>query len=170
MLQRIHHAAIICSDYQESKKFYVETLGLKVLAENYRAERKSYQAGSQFARWRADRAVLVPDAPVRPSYPEARGLRHLAFVVDDVVQAKAVLRNRALRFRRFDWTNSRIEDSYSSVIRMDCRWSCMRQTDRQNSACQRPSRCNVPGRCDFGFNTITQCSRGSLFRSASHHQ
>ncbi|MEI6154301.1 MAG: VOC family protein, partial [Deltaproteobacteria bacterium] len=42
-LNRIHHAAIICSDYQRSRQFYVEVLGLRVIAENYRTERHSYK-------------------------------------------------------------------------------------------------------------------------------
>ena len=91
MLRRIHHAAIICSDYEASKRFYVETLGLAVLAEHWRAARRS---------WKLD--LALPDgsqldlfsfegAPPRPSYPEARGLRHLAFEVADVAAAKATL-------------------------------------------------------------------------------
>lgn len=110
MLQRIHHAAIICSDYQVSKKFYVETLGLKVLAENYRAERKSYKLDLSLPDGGQIELFSFPDAPVRPSYPEARGLRHLAFVVDDVVQAKARLEEQGVavqEIRLDEFTNRR---------------------------------------------------------------
>jgi glyoxylase I family protein len=91
MLRRIHHAAIICSDYEASKRFYVETLGLVVLAEHWRAARRSWKLdlalpdGSQLELFSFD------GAPPRPSYPEARGLRHLAFEVADVAAAKAAL-------------------------------------------------------------------------------
>ena len=91
MLRRIHHAAIICSDYAASKRFYVDTLGLAVVAEHWRAERRSWKLdlalpdGSQLELFSFD------GAPPRPSYPEARGLRHLAFAVADVAAAKASL-------------------------------------------------------------------------------
>jgi glyoxylase I family protein len=91
MLLRIHHAAIICADYAVSKRFYVETLGLKVVAEHFREARNSYKLdlalpdGSQIELFSFD------SPPARPSYPEARGLRHLAFAVDDVAQCKQAL-------------------------------------------------------------------------------
>ena len=91
MLLRIHHAAIICSDYEVSKRFYTQVLGLPVLAEHWRAERRSWKLdlalpdGSQIELFSFD------DRPARPSYPEARGLRHLAFAVADVASAKSRL-------------------------------------------------------------------------------
>ena len=91
MLLRIHHAAIICSDYETSKKFYTQTLGLTVLAEHYRAERKSYKLDLALPDGSQIELFSFPDAPVRPSYPEARGLRHLAFAVADVAQCKHAL-------------------------------------------------------------------------------
>ncbi|PXF29855.1 hypothetical protein WH50_18735 [Pokkaliibacter plantistimulans] len=90
-LNHIHHVAIICSDYARSRAFYTEVLGLTVVAETYRATRDS---------WKLDLAVnghyqielfSFPDAPVRPSWPEAQGLRHLAFAVEDVSTARQVL-------------------------------------------------------------------------------
>jgi len=91
VLQAVHHIALICSDYEKSKHFYVTILGLQVIAENYRAARTS---------WKLDLALLdgtqlelfsFPNPPARPSQPEARGLRHLAFVVRDIDQYVAWL-------------------------------------------------------------------------------
>lgn len=84
MLKAIHHAAIICSDYQRSKAFYTQILGLKVLDENYRKERDSYKLDLALPDGSQIELFSFPNRPPRPSYPEAQGLRHLAFVVDDV--------------------------------------------------------------------------------------
>lgn len=91
MLNRIHHAAIICANYEQSKRFYTEVLGLKVLAENYRAARRSYKLDLALPDGSQLELFSFPDAPPRPSYPEACGLRHLAFVVDDIEVCKARL-------------------------------------------------------------------------------
>ena len=91
MLLRIHHAAIICSNYEASKRFYTQTLGLKTLAEHYRAERNSYKLDLALPDGSQLELFSFADAPVRPSYPEARGLRHLAFAVSDVAQSKLEL-------------------------------------------------------------------------------
>ncbi|HAS3628982.1 TPA: VOC family protein [Vibrio cholerae] len=91
MLKRIHHAAIICSDYPRSKSFYTEILGLRVLAENYRAARDSYKLDLALPDGSQIELFSFPNAPERPSFPEAQGLRHLAFVVDDVAEIKAQL-------------------------------------------------------------------------------
>lgn len=90
-LQSIHHAAIICSDYAVSKRFYTEVLGLRVLAEHYRAERDSYKLDLALPDGAQIELFSFPHPPARPSYPEACGLRHLAFAVADVAQAKAQL-------------------------------------------------------------------------------
>jgi glyoxylase I family protein len=90
MLKAIHHVAIIASDYAASKRFYTEILGLGVIAETYRAARDS---------WKLDLAIgdaqielfSFPDPPARPTRPEARGLRHLAFAVEDIDAAVARL-------------------------------------------------------------------------------
>lgn len=87
----IHHAAVICSDYARSKHFYSNVLKLKVINEHFRAARNSYKLdlampdGSQIELFSFD------GAPARPSYPEAQGLRHLAFKVKNVAQAKQYL-------------------------------------------------------------------------------
>ena len=90
-LQSIHHAAIICSDYTKSKQFYTEVLGLHVLAEHYRAERDSYKLDLALPDGGQIELFSFPAPPARPSYPEACGLRHLAFSVVDVAQCKAQL-------------------------------------------------------------------------------
>ncbi|WP_040813141.1 SMU1112c/YaeR family gloxylase I-like metalloprotein [Nocardia concava] len=95
-LQRIHHVAIIASDYEKSKAFYTEILGLWVIAENYRAERRSYKLDLALPDGGQLELFSFPDPPARPSRPEAAGLRHLAFVVPDVVEALAELRGRGV--------------------------------------------------------------------------
>ncbi len=80
----IHHVALICSDYAKSKHFYSNILGLKVLAENYRAARQSWKLDLQLADGSQLELFSFPGAPARPSRPEAQGLRHLAFAVTDI--------------------------------------------------------------------------------------
>lgn len=96
MLKRIHHAAIICSDYPRSKAFYTEILGLRVVAENYRAARDSYKLDLALPDDSQIELFSFPNAPERPSFPEAQGLRHLAFVVDDVAEIKAQLEQKGV--------------------------------------------------------------------------
>ncbi|WP_240913995.1 VOC family protein [Microbulbifer sp. SH-1] len=91
ILKSIHHAAIICSDYPRSKTFYTEVLGLEIIAENYRANRDSWKLDLQLPNGDQLELFSFPGAPARPSYPEAQGLRHLAFAVDCVEEVKAVL-------------------------------------------------------------------------------
>ena len=85
-LNRIHHAAIICSDYRRSKHFYTELLGLTVLDENYRADRDSYKLDLALPDGGQVELFSMPGAPKWPSFPEAQGLRHLAFSVSDIDQ------------------------------------------------------------------------------------
>ncbi len=82
-LKKIHHAAIICSDYQVSKDFYTNVLGLKILAENYRAERDSFKLDLQVGDNQIE-LFSFPQPPKRVSNPEAAGLRHLAFEVTNI--------------------------------------------------------------------------------------
>jgi len=91
MLRSIHHVAIICSNYVVSKRFYTETLGLAVIAEHYREARRSYKLDLALPQGGQLELFSFADAPPRPSRPEAQGLRHLAFAVDDVAQCKAWL-------------------------------------------------------------------------------
>lgn len=91
MLNRIHHIAIICSDYERSKNFYVNLLGLQVLQEVYRAERKSYKLDLLVGGLYQIELFSFEHPPERSSRPEAAGLRHLAFEVDDVSAVAAEL-------------------------------------------------------------------------------
>jgi glyoxylase I family protein len=84
MFNKIHHIAIICSDYEKSKEFYVNKLGFTVLAEVYRAERKSYKLDLAVNGVYQIELFSFENPPERPSRPEAQGLRHLAFEVDDI--------------------------------------------------------------------------------------
>ncbi|MCG9547708.1 VOC family protein [Vibrio harveyi] len=96
MFNAIHHVAIICSDYPTSKHFYTQVLGLKVIAENYREARDSYKLDLALPDGSQVELFSFPGAPNRPSFPEAQGLRHLAFLVDDVDQVKAYLESNAV--------------------------------------------------------------------------
>jgi len=84
MLTAIHHVAVICSDYERSKRFYVDVLGLRVIAETYRDHRNSYKLDLALPDGSQIELFSFPGAPERPSYPEAQGLRHLAFAVESI--------------------------------------------------------------------------------------
>lgn len=84
MLNAVHHIAIICADYDTSKRFYTEILGLKIIRETYRAERQSYKLDLALNGLYVIELFSFPDPPRRPSRPEATGLRHLAFAVEDL--------------------------------------------------------------------------------------
>ena len=84
MLKAMHHVAIICSDYARSKAFYSELLQLEIICETYRADRDSYKLDLKLPDHSQIELFSFNGAPLRPSYPEAQGLRHLAFAVDDI--------------------------------------------------------------------------------------
>lgn len=84
MLNGFHHVAIICSDYPRSKHFYTEVLGFKIIAENYREARDSYKCDLALPDGSQIELFSFPSAPTRPSRPEAQGLRHLAFKVNNL--------------------------------------------------------------------------------------
>lgn len=86
-LDRIHHVAIICGDYAVSKRFYTEVLGLRVIAENHRAARDSYKLDLSLPDGSQIELFSFAGAPARPTRPEAQGLRHLCFEVQDVQAA-----------------------------------------------------------------------------------
>jgi glyoxylase I family protein len=90
-LLRLHHAAIIASDYARSRHFYVERLGLRVLAEHYRAQRDSWKLDLALPDGSQLELFSFPAPPPRPSRPEACGLRHLAVSVHDVAAWKTRL-------------------------------------------------------------------------------
>lgn len=94
-LNALHHVALICSDYPRSRHFYTELLGLEVIAETYRAERDSWKLDLKVGDAQLE-LFSFPGAPPRPSRPEAQGLRHLAFAVDDLDATLALLDARGI--------------------------------------------------------------------------
>jgi len=95
-ITKLHHVAIICSDYARSKRFYTEVLGLPVITETYRAARDSYKLDLALPDGSQIELFSFPGAPPRPSYPEAQGLRHLAFGVADVQAAAEQLQAQGI--------------------------------------------------------------------------
>ena len=91
IINKIHHIAIICSDYEVSKKFYTDVLGLTIIKETYRAERLSYKLDLALNGQYTIELFSFPNPPERPSRPESTGLRHLAFEVDDLDAIVATL-------------------------------------------------------------------------------
>ena len=86
-LSGLHHIAIICSDYERSKRFYTDVLGLQIVREVYRRERDSWKLDLALGGTYVIELFSFPQPPPRPSRPEATGLRHLAFSVPDVAAA-----------------------------------------------------------------------------------
>jgi glyoxylase I family protein len=92
----IHHVAVICSDYDRSKHFYVELLGFEIIQETFRSARNSYKLDLRIGEQDAIELFSFPNPPARVNHPEACGLRHLAFQVKDLqaaitdLQAKGV--------------------------------------------------------------------------------
>jgi glyoxylase I family protein len=97
MFRRIHHIAIICSDYEKSKRFYVEKLGFEVVCETFREERASYKLDLRVGGAYQIELFSFPNPPARLSLPEACGLRHIAFEVDDVQETARVLMAKGIQ-------------------------------------------------------------------------
>jgi len=95
-IKAIHHIAILTDDYERSKRFYTEVLGFEIIRETYRKERDSYKLDLSIAGEYQVELFSFPDYRERGSYPEAKGLRHLAFAVDDVDAAAAELRAKGV--------------------------------------------------------------------------
>lgn len=93
---KIHHIAIICSNYEVSKKFYTEVLGLNIIREVYREERQSYKLDLAIGEHYVIELFSFPNPPARPSRPESCGLRHLAFSVDNVEEKRNELIQKGL--------------------------------------------------------------------------
>ena len=93
-LNKLHHIAIICSDYEKSKRFYTDILGFKIVHEAYRKERQSYKLDLSLQGTYLIELFSFPQPPKRPSRPEATGLRHLAFEVDDVEASVKMLKHQ----------------------------------------------------------------------------
>ncbi len=97
MIRRIHHIAIIASNYQASKKFYTEVLGLEIVAETFRIERNSYKLDLALNGQYQIELFSFPNSPARSSYPEATGLRHLAFALDNFDQFVLQLMSKGVK-------------------------------------------------------------------------
>ncbi|WP_243525839.1 VOC family protein [Bacillus pseudomycoides] len=95
-VSKVHHIAIICSDYDISKKFYTDILGFNVLDEIYREERNSYKLDLCVGGQYQIELFSFPNPPKRQSFPEAAGLRHLAFAVTDIQEAVRHLNQRGV--------------------------------------------------------------------------
>ncbi|PRZ24008.1 SMU1112c/YaeR family gloxylase I-like metalloprotein [Flavobacterium granuli] len=96
-INKVHHIAIICSDYQKSKTFYTDVLGLTIIREIYREERKSYKLDLALNGAYAIELFSFPNPPTRTSRPEATGLRHLAFEVDNLDQTINYLTSKTIK-------------------------------------------------------------------------
>ena len=109
-LNQIHHVAILASDYEKTKEFYVEKLGFQVIRDVYREDRDDYKIDLQLGDCELE-VFVVKNAPPRPNYPEALGLRHLAFKVSDIEEAVAWLNAKGIETEpvRFDiYTRNRM--------------------------------------------------------------
>ena len=95
-LQKVHHIAIIGSSYEKSKHFYVDILGFSVIRENYRQERDDYKIDLKLDGMELE-LFIIKNCPKRPSYPEAYGLRHLAFAVDSVEETVRDLNEKGIK-------------------------------------------------------------------------
>ena len=109
-LKGIHHIAVICSNYPVSKNFYTEILGFKIENEVYRKERDSYKLDLSLHGLYTIELFSFPSVPKRLSRPEATGLRHIAFKVDDLEKMLDFLREKQVEFeavRRDEHTDKR---------------------------------------------------------------
>jgi len=109
-LNKIHHIAIICSNYEVSEHFYTEILGLKIIKEIYRKERDSYKLDLALNDNYCIELFSFQNPPKRISHPEASGLRHLAFEVNDIETTRNHLLNHNLfaeEIRTDEFTNKR---------------------------------------------------------------
>jgi glyoxylase I family protein len=95
-LNKVHHIAILCSEYQKSKTFYTEVLGLTIIREIYREERQSYKLDLALNGTYIVELFSFPNPPKRPSRPEAVGLRHLAFEVINLDETIAFLNSKKI--------------------------------------------------------------------------
>ena len=96
LLSSVHHIAIICSDYERSKRFYTQVLGLHIIREVYRRERDSYKLDLALNDTYVIELFSFPQPPPRPSRPEATGLRHLAFGVSNIEEAVKELSGKGI--------------------------------------------------------------------------
>lgn len=95
-IKKLHHVAIICSDYEKSKAFYTSVLGLEIKNEIYRSERKSYKLDLCLNGEYLIELFSFPDPPKRPTHPEASGLRHIAFEVENIEEYVEQLKDKGV--------------------------------------------------------------------------
>jgi len=95
-VNKVHHIAIICSDYQASKAFYVDILKFKPIREVFREERNSYKLDLMVNDVYQLELFSFPNPQKRPSFPEAAGLRHIAFEVDDIAETVSYLQSQSI--------------------------------------------------------------------------
>ena len=95
-LSRIHHIAIIVSDYEASKDFYVNKLGFQIIRENYRPERNDWKLDLKVNETTELEIFGVKNPPARVTRPEAAGLRHLAFFTDNIEETVAELKEKGI--------------------------------------------------------------------------
>ncbi|MBE6050190.1 MAG: VOC family protein [Clostridium sp.] len=113
-LRKVHHIAIIGSNYEKSKHFYVDLLGFSVIRENYREERDDYKIDLQLNDMELE-LFIIKNCPQRMSYPEAYGLRHLAFAVNSVEQTVKELNEKGIEtepIRIDDYTGKKMTFFY----------------------------------------------------------
>lgn len=91
-IKRLHHIAIICKDYEKSKRFYMEVLGFKIKKEFYREDRQSFKLDLTLNEQYLIELFSFPNPPIRQTRPEATGLRHIAFEVDDLDKSVQILK------------------------------------------------------------------------------
>jgi glyoxylase I family protein len=109
-IKGIHHIAILAGDYEKSKNFYTEILGFTILSETYRAERKSYKLDLAINGIYQIELFSFPEYKERASFPEAKGLRHLAFAVENIEEAVDELRSKKVdvqEIRKDELTNKK---------------------------------------------------------------
>ncbi len=109
-IKAIHHIAILTDDYEKSKAFYTDVLGFTVISEVYREERRSYKLDLAINGLYQIELFSFPDYRERASFPEAKGLRHLAFLVDDVAASAAELKAKGVDVqdvRVDEWTGKK---------------------------------------------------------------
>jgi glyoxylase I family protein len=95
-LKAVHHIAIICSNYETSKEFYTDVLGLTIIQEVYREERRSFKLDLALNDQYIIELFSFPDPPKRSSGPESCGLRHLAFSVSDIEKSIQTLTDKGV--------------------------------------------------------------------------
>lgn len=109
-IERLHHIAIICSDYEKSKHFYTEILGFKIENEVFRKERNSYKLDLSLNGEYVIELFSFPNPPARPSRPEATGLRHISFAVKNIEAEIEYLKWKGITtepIRMDEYTNKR---------------------------------------------------------------